>query len=173
MHDRLTTSNPAPHPGQGHAWRRCFVSTCRRFLPVSKKPLRHSASLQHLRTPSALEPMLAWLDGAAGVMQMKVMPTDDPLFGKGSIRIGAVGLRPVHQDGGFWPPGRPPSLKAEPYSIARSDGRRVMSCPQRRPRPPSRRPWRADFWLPVPAPSPCSKAQFLGGQTRLDYSAAV
>jgi branched-chain amino acid transport system substrate-binding protein len=48
---------------------------------------QYSAVLHYLKAATAMGIDKAMASGRAAITQMKAMPTDDPLFGKGSVRI--------------------------------------------------------------------------------------
>src|ERR1700686_1833925 len=53
----------------------------------------YSATLHYLKAVAALK---SAADGKAVVAKMKEMPTDDPLFGKGSIRADGRKIHPAY-----------------------------------------------------------------------------
>jgi len=53
----------------------------------------YSATLHYLKAVAALK---SAADGKAVVNQMKAMPTDDPLFGKGSVRVDGRKIHPAY-----------------------------------------------------------------------------
>jgi branched-chain amino acid transport system substrate-binding protein len=62
-------------------------------FPTQSQAGMYSAVLHYLK---AVEALKSDADGRAVVAKMKAMPTDDPLFGKGSIRIDGRKIHPVY-----------------------------------------------------------------------------
>ncbi len=55
-------------------------------MPGSVHAGQYSAVTHYLKAAVALGPDKAMASGRAAIAQMKAMPTDDPLFGKGRVR---------------------------------------------------------------------------------------
>lgn len=56
----------------------------------------YSATLHYLKAAAALGPDKAKASGRAAITQMKAMPTDDPVFGKGELRQDGRKTHPFH-----------------------------------------------------------------------------
>ncbi len=56
----------------------------------------YAVALHYLKAVASLGPKAAKASGRAAVARMKAMPTDDPCFGKGSIREDGRALHPVY-----------------------------------------------------------------------------
>ena len=56
----------------------------------------YSSTLHYLKTATAMGAAQAKLDGAATIVRMKAMPTDDDCFGPGSIRVDGRKIHPSY-----------------------------------------------------------------------------
>jgi branched-chain amino acid transport system substrate-binding protein len=65
----------------------------RKMMPNDMQAGVYSATTHYLKAVAALH---AAADGKAVVAKMKELPTDDPLFGKGSIRVDGRKIHPVY-----------------------------------------------------------------------------
>jgi branched-chain amino acid transport system substrate-binding protein len=77
---------------QTRAWSKKFFDKQKR-MPTMVQAGVYSSVLHYLKT---LEMMKADQDGAKVVAQMKSMPTDDPLFGKGRVRQDGRKIHPAY-----------------------------------------------------------------------------
>ena len=75
------------------AWSERFTARLPGRRPTALHAGCYASTLHYLRCASGLT---ALHDGAAVVEAMKAMPTDDPLFGKGSIRVDGRKLHPMY-----------------------------------------------------------------------------
>ncbi len=69
------------------AFSRRFAAQLHGQMPSMDHAGCYSAVLHYLKAVSVLGPAKAKASGRAVIEQMKAMPTDDPLFGKGRIRV--------------------------------------------------------------------------------------
>ncbi len=65
----------------------------RKLMPNDMQAGVYSATVHYLKAVAALK---SASDGKAVVAKMKELPTDDPLYGKGTIRIDGRKIHPVH-----------------------------------------------------------------------------
>ncbi|WP_053221033.1 ABC transporter substrate-binding protein [Methylobacterium indicum] len=75
------------------AWTKRFVPRNRDRYPSALHAGAYASALHYLR---AVQSLGSAADGRAVVSRMKEMPTDDPLFGKGSIRPDGRKLHPMY-----------------------------------------------------------------------------
>ncbi len=78
---------------QTRAFTKRFTEADRGIHPTMVHAGVYSAVLHYLKAVAALQ---AKADGAAVVAKMKELPTDDPLFGKGSVRIDGRKIHPLY-----------------------------------------------------------------------------
>ncbi len=78
------------------AFARRFAPLYRDIMPTQIHAGGYSATLHYLRAVAAMGAAAARADGAAVVRKMKEMPTDDPLFGRGTVRADGRKIHPVH-----------------------------------------------------------------------------
>lgn len=78
---------------QTHAWSKRFAERNRGRYPTTLHAGVYAGLLHYLKAVDALQDDS---DGAAVVAKMKEMPTDDPLFGKGSIREDGRKVQPAY-----------------------------------------------------------------------------
>ncbi len=78
---------------QTRAWSKRFAEQNHGNYPTMVHAGVYSAVLHYLKAVTALK---SHEDGARVVAQMKEMPTDDPLFGKGMIRIDGRKIHPMY-----------------------------------------------------------------------------
>lgn len=67
-------------------WSRRFASRMNGSMPTMQQAANYSSVLHYLKASAAIGPERAQASGRAAIAQMKAMPTDDPVFGHGSIR---------------------------------------------------------------------------------------
>ena len=72
----------------------------------------YSSTLHYLKTVADMDPSQAKTDGAAVISRMKAMPTDDDVFGRGSIREDGRKLHPA-----FLMQVKSPSERTGPYDV--------------------------------------------------------
>ena len=77
---------------QTRAWTKRFVAQSKGKYPTMVQAGVYSAVLHYLKAVEAAKTD----DGTKVIAQMKAMPTDDPLFGKGSIRKDGRKLHPAY-----------------------------------------------------------------------------
>jgi branched-chain amino acid transport system substrate-binding protein len=65
-------------------------------VPNSVQAGQYAAVLHYLKAAVAMGPERASASGRAAVEQMKAMPTDDPIFGKGSVRRDGRVIHDMH-----------------------------------------------------------------------------
>ena len=80
----LTSSFYWDHNDSTRAWSRQFAAAHKGRMPTLVQAGVYASVLHYLK---AVEALKSDVDGVKVVDKMKEMPTDDPLFGKGSIRV--------------------------------------------------------------------------------------
>ncbi len=75
---------------------RRFAARFKGVVPGSGHAGQYSAVTHYLKAAVAMGPDKAVASGRAAVAQMKAMPTDDPLFGKGKVRIDGRKIHEMH-----------------------------------------------------------------------------
>jgi branched-chain amino acid transport system substrate-binding protein len=78
---------------QTRAFAKRFAERFRGRMPTSYHAGVYAAVLHYLKAAAALNEVK---DGNAVVAQMKAMPTDDPLFGHGEIRVDGRAIHPMY-----------------------------------------------------------------------------
>ena len=78
---------------QTHAWSKRFAERNKGRYPTTLQAGVYASFLHYLKAVDALQDDS---DGAAVVAQMKKMPTDDPLFGQGTIREDGRKVQPAY-----------------------------------------------------------------------------
>ncbi len=73
-----------------------FAARFNGVMPGSVHAGQYSAVTHYLKAVVALGPAKAAASGRAAVVQMKAMPTDDPLFGRGKVRIDGRAIHDMH-----------------------------------------------------------------------------
>ncbi|MEO9135747.1 MAG: ABC transporter substrate-binding protein [Casimicrobiaceae bacterium] len=89
----LTTTFYWDRNDQTRAFAKRFAAQDKGIHPTMVHAGVYAAVLDYLKAVEALKEVK---DGAKIVAKMKEMPTDDPLFGKGSIRIDGRGIHPAY-----------------------------------------------------------------------------
>jgi branched-chain amino acid transport system substrate-binding protein len=89
----LTTTFYWDMNDQTRAFSKRFAPQDKGIHPTMVQAGVYAAVLHYLK---AVEALKSDADGAKVVAKMKEMPTDDPLFGKGSIRIDGRGIHPAY-----------------------------------------------------------------------------
>jgi branched-chain amino acid transport system substrate-binding protein len=77
---------------QTRAWSKRFAERHRGAMPTMAQAGVYSSVLHYLKAVEALKSD----EGVAVVAKMKEMPTDDPVFGKGSIRADGRKIHPMY-----------------------------------------------------------------------------
>ena len=91
-------------------WSRSFAAKFGGRMPTMFQAGDYSAITHYLKAVQAMDAAEAQASGRAVVARMKQMPTDDPLFGSGSIRLDGRKLNPMYlfqvkapdESGGEW-----------------------------------------------------------------------
>jgi branched-chain amino acid transport system substrate-binding protein len=75
---------------------RRFAARLNGFVPNSLQAGQYSAVTHYLRSVEAIGADRAKASGRAAIEQMKAMPTDDPIFGKGRVRQDGRAIHDMH-----------------------------------------------------------------------------
>src|SRR6185436_2011598 len=65
-------------------------------VPKSVQAGQYAAVLHYLKTVASMGPENARASGRAAIESMKAMPTEDPIFGKGSVRKDGRVIHDMH-----------------------------------------------------------------------------
>ena len=90
---QLTESFYWDHDDKTRAWSKKFAARHNNKMPSMVQAGVYAGVLHYLKAVQALK---ADGDGKAVVEKMKAMPTDDPLFGKGTIRADGRKIHPMY-----------------------------------------------------------------------------